>query len=900
MNSLSTLRCWWRAMASRSHVDREVEEEFQFHLEAYAADLVSQGMTPAEARRKARIDLGRADTQNEKYRDAIGLRALDELGADVRYGMRSLMKNPGYAIVAILSLALGIGATTAMFSLIYAVLIHPFPYAGADRIMNPFLIDEQNPEYLNRWFAMFKPQFAQFSHAKALESLLGFRRGNTEITGGELPEDVAAYYLTENAGSFFGVKALLGREIQPSDAEGGGQAVAVLNYRFWLRYFHGDPTVVGRTLQLDSVNYTVVGVMPRSFAFNDTTGVGDVYLPSSMLHDTVNPPNHWPFIPWFKLKAGVPAAVADAELLPFVKQFAKEFPHPFPKTFHLQLQPIAAPYARSTGHTLVLLLAAVLLLLLIGCANCSILLLARGEARQHELAVRSAVGASRWRIIRQLLVESLVVSFSGAVLGAAASYWLAQLPLKLSPDSFPAESVIHINLPVLAFSVGLAILSGILFGLVPALRLSRPDLARTMQVSLRRISGSGNKHRFNILIAGQIALTLLLLATAGTAIGGFLHLMNVPLGYDPKNVMQAGIVMHWNNPKDWATIKSREGRAVFVDQVRQKIASLPGVTAVAVGTDATPPYSGIERAMDISGDQNGKDQNVRVHLVSPDFFTTLKIPLLQGRVWDQSENMRGDFVAVVNQALAQRYWPHRNPLGQQLRIPSLKSFGALESSSPASDAWRQVIGVLADLRNDGVDRPAVPAVYLPYTTFMAPYAQFEIRTQGEPLALLHSVRAAVQRAAFDQQVSNGTEDLTEAIERDSQWTRQRLFSILFGFFSALALLLALAGLFSVVSYSVAQKTAEFGVRMALGASRGHILWVAARVAARSVLAGIAAGLTVDLLIQGLLMRWMNNGKFESNSLALATLMLLVCALVGCLLPARRAASIHPVEALRYE
>jgi len=209
--------------------------------------------------------------------------------------------------------------------------------------------------------------------------------------------------LTENAGSFFGVHALLGRGIQPSDAEGGGQAIVVLNYRFWQRYFHGDPTVIGRTLQLDAVNYTIVGVMPRSFAFNDTTGVGDVYLPGSMLHDTVNPPNRWPLIPWFKLKAGLSAARADAELLPFVKQFAKEFPHPFPKKFHLQLQPIVAPYARSTGHTLVLLLAAVLLLLLIGCANCSILLLARGEARQHELVVRS----SRWRIIRQLLVESL-------------------------------------------------------------------------------------------------------------------------------------------------------------------------------------------------------------------------------------------------------------------------------------------------------------------------------------------------------------------------------------------------------------------------------------------------------------------------------------------------------------
>jgi len=899
MSLFATLRCWWRAVVGHSRIHDEVEEEFRFHIDVYVEDLIQQGMTPAEAERKARIELGRPDTQNEKYRDAIGLRAFDELGADIRYGLRSLFKNPGYSSVAILSLALGIGATTAMFSLIYAVLLHPFPYADSDRIMNPVIINEQNPQEL-RWFAMYKSQFEIFRQAKSIESLLGFRRVNTEITGGELPEDVAAYYLTENASSFFGVRALLGRGIQPSDAQGGGQPVAILNYRFWQRYFHGNSAVMGRTLQLDNVNYTVVGVMPRSFAFNDTTGVGDVYLPRSMLHDTVNPPIKWPYIPWIKLKANVNPIQADAELLALVKQFAKEDPHPFPKKFHLQLQPIVVPYAQNTGHTLALLLAAVLILLVIGCTNCSILLLARGEARQHELAVRSAIGASRWRIIRQLLIESLVVSFSGAALGVAVSYWLAKLPLHLSPNSFPAESVIRMNLPVLGFSVGLALLSGICFGLVPALRLSRPDLARTMQASLRRIAGSRGKRRLNVLIAGQIALTLLLLATAGTAMSAFLHLTRVPLGYDPRNVMQAGIVMHWTNPKDWEGIQSREGRAAFIEQVRQKIASVPGVTSVAVGTDSTPPYSGIEHSFVISGKENGEDKKARVHLVSPEFFATLRIPLLQGRVWDQIENKRGDFVAIVNQSFAQRYCPHENPIGQQLRIPSFKGFGSLEASSPESDGWRQVVGVIADLRNDGIDRPAVPAIYLPYTTFMAPYAQFEIRTQSEPLALLHSVRAAVQSVASDQQVADGTFDLKEAIERDSQWTRQRLFSILFGFFSAIALLLVLAGLFSVVSYSTAQRTSEFGVRMALGASRSHILWIAARVAAQSVAVGLAMGLAADILIQKLLTRWMNNDQLGSHSLMPATLLLVLCSVIACLLPARRAASIHPVEALRYE
>jgi predicted permease len=897
MKIFATLRFWWKAMVNRSRTGREVEKEFKFHIDAYVADLVRQGMAPADAQRKAGIDLGRADTQNEKFREAVGLRAFDELGADIRYGLRSLCKNPGYSTVAILSLALGIGATTAMFSLIYAVLIHPFPYADSDRIMNPDIITEEGRRMM--WFVMDKSQFEVLKKAKSIENLLGFSKVNAELTGEDLPEDVAVMYLTENADTFFGVRALFGRGIQPSDAEGGGRHVAVLNYKFWQRHFHGDRAVIGRTLQLDHIIYTIAGVMPRTFAFNDTFGGGDVYLPKSLQRDSTIPRIRSLYTPWIKLKADVSPVAADAELNAIVHQFAKETPDDFTKKFHLHLQPIIVPYEQNIGRTLALLLAGVLLLLAIGCANCSILLLARGEARQHELAVRSAIGASRWRIIRQLLVEALVVSFSGAALGVVSSYWLAKLPLQLSPNSFPPESVIRINLPILMFSAGLALLCGILFGLFPALRLSRPDLAHTMQTRLRKIGGNDRRRRLNPLIAGQIALTLLLLATAGMAIGAFLHLTNLPLGYDPDHVMQAGIGMHWNNPKDWHDIQSREGRVAFVDQIRQKMAAIPGVTSVAVASDSTPPYSGVDYPVEVAGKSN-TGQDVRVHLTSPEFFATLHIRLLRGRVWTQAENRQGDFVAVVNEAFAHRYWSQGDPVGQQLRLPTLKASGPVLAASPDSAGWRQVVGVIADLRNDGVDRPAVPAVYLPYATFMVTRVQFEIRTQGEPLAMLHSVRAAVQSVASDQQVSDKSFDLKEAIERDSQWTRQRLFSVLFGFFSALALLLALVGLFSVVSYSVAQRTAELGVRMALGASRRHIAWIAVRMAAQSVMVGIAGGLTVQMLIQRLLSAWMGNSDPAPYNVVPATMLLILCSVTACLLPARRAASIHPVEALRYE
>lgn len=900
MSIRATLRCWWKALTNRSSVHSDVDEEFRFHFDAYVQDLIRQGMKPEDATRKARVELGDPGTQHEKYRDAIGLQAFDELGADIRYGLRSLFKNPGFSAVAILSLALGIGATTAMFSLIYAALIHPFPYADSDRIMNPALINENRPDE-RRWFALYRPQFATLAKAKSLEALLGFRSGNAEITGGNLPEDVSAMYLTENADTFLGVRALLGRGIQPSDARNGGQPVVVLNYRFWQRHFQGDPSVVGRALQIDNENYTIVGVMPRPFAFNDTVGTADVYMPFSLVHDSTNPPIPAFCTPWMKLRADVSWTAASKELDAIVHQFAKENPRHFPDKFHLQLQPIVVPYEHNTGHTLMLLLAGVLLLLMIGCANCSILLLARGEARQHELAVRSAIGASRWRIIRQLLVEAFVISFSGAVLGVAASYWLAKLPLQLAPHSFPPESVIRINLPILAFSVGLALLCGLLFGLTPALRLSRPDLARTMQASLRRVSGNGSRRKINLLIVGQIALTLLLLATAGTAISAFLHVTQVPLGYDPNHVMDLGIMMHWTHSKEQNQVQSWEGRVALVDQFRQKIAAIPGVVSVAVGTDSLPPYSGVAYPMEVLDKTNRQEQEGRVHFVSPEYFPTLHIPLVRGRIWDQSENARGDSIAIVNEAFVREYWPRQNPLGQQLRLPTLRMPQIpLVKSSPESTGWRQVIGVIADVRNDGVDRPAVPAVYVPYTTLMAPYAQFDIRTQGEPLALLHSVREAVQSVASDQQVSNGAFDLSEAIERDSQWTRQRLFSILFGFFSGMALILALVGLFSVVSYSIAQRTAEFGVRMALGASKRHILWVAARVAVVSAASGIAIGVVAHIFLDKILTKWMDNTGFGMRSLCAATFLLAICVIVACLLPARRAAAVHPMEALRYE
>jgi hypothetical protein len=381
--------------------------------------------------------------------------------------------------------------------------------------------------------------------------------------------------------------------------------------------------------------------------------------------------------------------------------------------------------------------------------------------------------------------------------------------------------------------------------------------------------------------------------------------MRTPVGYDPANVMRIGIQLRNRIPDEWER-QSREARVAYIEQIRQKIASFPGVSTVAVGVRATPPHTAAESSFEVFGTEGTGDHEqspARVVLVDPDYFATLRIPLLQGRIWNTDENNHGDFIAVVNHAFATRYLSSSNAVGRQLRIPDLKPQNRYQVASAQSTAWRQIIGVVGDARNDGLDRPVAPAIYLPYTTVLYPYAQFLVRTQSDPLTHLQAIRAAVASVASGQTLSNsgfnGTLTLNEAIERDAQYRSQRLFSVLFGVFSAMALALALVGIFSLVAYSVAQRTTEFGIRLALGAPRRHVLWVAARIALVSAAAGIVIGLAVDSFLGAVLAHWMQN-TFAAGSLFAAAALLALSALLACLLPARHAMAVPPAEALRYE
>ncbi len=536
---------------------------------------------------------------------------------DLRYGLRQLRHSPGFTVTAVLSLALGIGATTSVFSVVYAVLLDPYPYANSERMVHLHSKDKAGQD---RWLFLTGPQYQQFRNANSVESAVAEDQWNLTTTGGDLPEDVNAVYFTGNGFNHFGVPALLGRGLVPADAPEGQdpQPVAVLGYEFWQRHYNGERDIVGKTIQLVHKNYTIVGVARPRFTWGD----GDVYLPLKLSADSVRT-----YQVDTKLKPGVSHATANAEFQSLFEQFAKETPKHFPADgFRMDVWGLNDQFVRDLGKTLALLLGAVALLLAIGCGNVSILLLARGTARAHEFAVRSAIGAGRGRLIRQLLTESLVLSLTGAAFGIMLAYRTVAFIVSLLPEfSFPHEAAIRINLPVLCFSVGLAVLTGVFFGLSPAMQLSRPEVSQVMQASTRKVTGSvRGKRLHNVLVAGQIALTLLLLASAGAAIQGFMKLIHGNLGYNPHNVMSVGIPVHDNTYTTW------ESRSAYFDQLLQRVSALPQVVSAGISTNATPPHNGSDNIFEILGRPASEQQRARLNFVSPEYFPVLQIPLLRG------------------------------------------------------------------------------------------------------------------------------------------------------------------------------------------------------------------------------------------------------------------------------
>lgn len=864
----------------------ELDEEVRSHLEMAARERVARGDDAREAEQAARREFGNVGLVKEITQDAWGWKWLRDVAEDSRYGMRMLAKNRGFAIVAILSLALGIGATTAMFSVVYGVLMNPYPYKHSDRMVHLVVRDNKGDrQYVN----LTGPQWELLRQASCVESAAAMDAWQLTTNDDGLPENVQAVYLTANSFLHFGVPVLLGRGLQPSDAPEGRdrEKVAVLGYQFWQRHYGGDPDIVGKKIRLLRETYLIVGVVRPRFTWGD----GEVYLPLKMTADALHT-----YFPMIRLKPGVTRAAANGEFQSLVDQFAKETPRHFPEHFHVAVEGLNDHFVADIGGTLYVLLGAVALLLLIGCGNVSILLLARGTARQHELAVRSAIGAARSRLVRQLLTESLLIALTGAAIGVALASSLVKLIVNWLPEfSFPHEAAIRINLPVLCFSVGLALLTGITFGIWPALQSARPDVSQVMQANTRRMTaGIHGRRTHNALIASQIALTLLLLAGAGAAMHGFVKMMNVRLGYDPHNVMSVGIPVHENSYTTW------ESRKVYFQQLVERVREVPEVESAGISSNATPPNNGWDARFEISGRPAGAEHRLRMNFVDLEYFVVLRIPLLHGRIWYESEARNGAKLALINETMARQYFPNGDAIGSMIRIPEMKGEPPFVLAVDESDGWIQVVGIVGDSRDDGMRKPILPEAYVPYTLVMPMYTQMLVRTKVPPLTVLRAIRETIHQADADQQVARNVRDLDSWITTQPEWEQSHLVTTLFAGFAILALALAAIGLYSVISYAVAQRTGEFGIRMALGAARNDVLLMVFRSAVVSVGGGVVAGLALTIALNRVLTRLIQGSALDALVLAAVVLLLVATASLSCFVPARRASSIDPVVALRYE
>jgi predicted permease len=800
---------------------------------------------------------------------------------DLRFALRQFRNSPGFVITGVLSLMLGIGATTAIFSVVYGVLLDPYPYKDNDRMVHVQLNDKSGRGPL---LFVTGTEFKDLRQASSIDDVFLQRNDQQNLTGDQIPVSVNVGLYSANLFEYMGVPPLLGREFSSADAPSGNAApVAVLSYLFWQRQFGGSRDVVGKTIELNHTVYTIIGVVPPRFTWGDS----DVYLPAT---PTADPHEYW--LSFIKLKPGTKFPAAEAEFQALADRFAKIDPT-YPQDRKVKIVTLNEQVLGRFAGTLALLFGAVVALLVIGCANVSILLLARGTARQHELAVRVSVGAGRSRLIRQLLTESVLLSVTGAILGVIAAYkGVDALAAMLPFYSFPHEAAIKVNLPVLAFSAGLALLTGILFGMSPAWQLSRPQLGHLMQASSAKHTGSARRrHTHRLLIAGQVALTLLLMAAAGAAMKAFSARIHTPLGFDPDHVLTMDVGFPKGSYPTW------EARLNANEAIRKAILEVPGVDTATINNAWFPPFGGFTAKILLQSKPALTDAQAVTGLVSPQEFLTLHIPLLAGRVFDDAEVMRGAHLAVVNQAFVKQYLGDADPIGQSVRNPALKIDRSVLLLAQGPDDWFQIIGVVGDARNDGLDHPVKPALFVPYSFVLSTDTQVFVRATGNPDVVLRSIKERLRRV--NPELVSGAFDHTLSWWLETQgWGQERFIAMLFSIFAFLALALAATGLYSVVSYAVTQRTQEVGIRMALGAPRTSIVRLVLGSTGRMLAIGLGVGLGLSIALNSVVTSWAKGSSRDPLTLFLSAALLVIVAVAACVVPAWRAATIDPIRALR--
>jgi len=885
MNIFRHLKAGLRELLRRDKTESELNEELNAYVQNAADAKVQAGATPEEAVRSARLEMGGMESVKHQVR-AVGWEfALEVFAQDVRYGLRMLLKAPVFTAVAVITIALGIGANTAMFSLVDAILLRPLPYPEPQRltVAGTHQRGGSGMELIST--ADF---LAWRDHQQCFEQVAVLDRAGTSfaLSGMGQPERIPGVRVSANFFSIFAVAPLKGRGFRPEEDRPGRPGVVVISEQFWRDHLGSDPEVLNRTLTLDGKQHTIVGVMPAVFRFPSRR-------PASMwaIH-TLNLPAARPpygLLALGRLKQGISLRQAEAEFNDIVAQVTAQYP----SSAELVgvMMPMKEWMVNDFSTALLVLLVAIALLLLIVIVNVANLLLARATARQSEVALRMALGASRIRVVRQFLTESTVLSLLGGFLGLLLAFAGVRAFLAFGPGQMPRLEEVGINPGVLLFTFAVCVGSGILFGLAPALETSRPSLSDPLK-DTNRSSSSGSAHRTHrALLVFEVALALLLMIGSGLLIRSFVRLRGVSPGVETDHVITAAISLP-NKYADPPQITQ------FWQQFLEKVRSLPGVMAVGTTMSLPPNLLAITNPFTVEGqgyDRYRQLQLAEEMLVSPDYFRALGIPLLKGRFFSPSDRVEGEkdpMIVIINETMAKQYFSAKDPIGSRIQT------GDADPKSP----WETIVGVVGDVKYSGLDSGPGPTIYVPYNengwVMWSREMYLVVRSTGKATDVVPAIRT--QLASMDSAIPLAQIRTMDEL-LDESLVQQRFRTWLISGFAALALLLSAIGLYALVSYSVSQRTREIGVRVALGAQRSNVLGMVLREGLHLVTFGLLLGLvgafSATRIMRSLLY---STSATDALSFVATSLTLVVVALLACYIPARRATKVDPIIALRYE
>ncbi len=884
MRTFRIIQRRFHSVLRRSRADAELQREIEIHIQALTQEAMAQGMTEAEARATALREFGAIEQTKEKCRDARGVNRFQDFAQDLRYGFRMLRKSPGFSAAAVLTLALGIGANTAIFSIVDGVVLRSLPYPDSNELVVMFNVPLKGSDALSgisyRDFTEYRTQNRVFSE------IAGNTFHDLTLIGAGEPSIVNTADVTPEIFSLLNAKPLAGRTLVPEDGKQGAAAVAVVSENLWRSRFGSNPALVGQSIVLDMRSFTVVGILPAAFRYPDGAPRQDVWI--SVLQDPLfGPLTSQPRVRLLgvigRLKAGVSLTEARAEMNTLSARLAKEFSAE-DSELTIRIQPYRESVVGNVKSALLILLSAVGLVLVMACANVANLLLSKATSRAGEIAVRIAIGASRARIVRQLLTESVLLALLGGFAGVLLACFAVWTLQPFLPSDLAQISSIDVGGPVLAFALSLSLAAALAFGLAPALLATAPNLQTSMREGGQRTGERRGQHVRSFLVIGEISLAMVLLVAGGLLIRSLALVTSVNPGFDPQNVTEAEISLpqfEYSQPQQWRA---------FSDELLARVHAQPGLQDSAMAAPLPMDRQG-QATLEFSIVGNaplprGKSTTADYATVSPDYFRVMRIPLLRGRFFSQQDSPSNPKVAIISETMARRYFPNRNPIGRQMR------FGF----PPDSNVSREIVGVVGDVRDVALSQKPGLIMYVPFAQAPLYGGEVVVRSSLSTSSVAAAIRQEVHSIDKDLPVTD-VESLPNTIGQSI--SRERFRTFLLGSFSAMSLVLAAVGIFGVVSYSVSQRRQEIGVRIALGAQPDDVLRLILGQGAKFALLGLGIGIVFAFLLTRLMASQLYGvSATDPLTFGAVALVLLGVTMTACYIPARRALRVDPMVALK--